>query len=229
MVRLYIAYRYSNPIYQLKLITLNISSGLIVISGISLGAFATVTLKPEEYDGAHVLAYCRFSSPPITASMFGLYDIIFSLGTLFAFVNPLRKLIKGILLNKNMTEAAQNDLDVEGLIYVGVKCVILTSVATLSTFLLIVAIGMMQLAWLTPIDMITNMVCMMLMTNYYDDKKFYERVCIVNIKCSAWCLGCCCGYRKMGSTKIEMAPSNSEIYTNDTTTRNTMTEPDLNV
>ena len=224
IVRLHIAYRYSNSIYQFELSSLKITSALVILSGISLGMFASVTIKPDEYhESAQVLAYCRFSSPPITAALFGLYDIIFSIGTLIAFVNPLRKLIKGILSNPNMTKQARNDFEVEELIYVGVRCVILTSVATFSTLLMMVLV-VLGFPFFAPIDFIVNMVCMMWMTKYYDDKKYYERVCIITIKCSNWCLGCCCGYTEEinhyqhQKIAIKSLASNSATNTKDTPT-----------
>ena len=187
--RLYLVY--NNPIYDYNPMVLKIISILVITYALSLCALHIYATKSIMYHGKEeYIVQCKADvNRPATISL-GLFDVIFSTGSIIFFVNPLRKIIKSILAS-DVSKEQRNELN--NLIQVGIKYTILTSVASLSSLLFLFAV-MAGLALAGPIDFITNMICLILMTPYYNDKDYYSRMCCGTIKCSKLCLGYCCGY-----------------------------------
>ena len=98
-----------------------------------------------------------------------------------------------MLLKKDISKEQKNKLN--SLVQISIKYFILTSVASFSSllFITIVVIGFVLVA---PLDYITNMVCLMLMTPYYNRGQYYEKICCLTIKCGNYCLGYCYRYTR---------------------------------
>ena len=194
IIRLYAVY--NNPIFHYNHKTLKIICLIILTCTFSIAILVTLTSKPYPYFGTNdYIAYCHGDIQPIAAALTGLYDICLSIGSMIAFINPLRKVIKSLTQSTNGTDGVSMKSDVNKLMRAGMKYAILTSIATMSSLLLMVKIALGDGSG-APLDFVVNMVCMVLMTKYYNDKRVYERLCCGAIKCSYCCLGCCCGYHE---------------------------------
>ena len=191
IIRLYIVY--SNPIYHYSVTKLIIISSIIITWTILLCVGASFSSKSDEYHGQkHYITYCTARTQSLGAIIMGLYDIVLSITSIIAFINPLAKVIKSSLdLNSDISKEQKDKLD--RLVYVGTKYVILTSVASVSTFIFMLMI-VFRMSWGGSYDWIINIICLILMTPYYDEKRYYKRLCCGTIKCSKWCLGYFCGY-----------------------------------
>lgn len=191
IVRLYIAY--NNPIFQYNERILKLSGILTIIYGLSIATAMTLTSNPYPYyDADSYIARCVSDIHPIIPIFLGLYDIILSIGSMIAFINPLKKMIKSMLNDKGFTEQHKNKI--HELIQIGMKYAILTSVASITSLIFIVMVSF-ELSLIAPFDYITNMICMILMTPYYDDKIYFQKLCCGAIKCGNWLsLKCCHGY-----------------------------------
>ena len=192
IIRLFMVY--NNPIYThfCNLNILKIISLLMIIWGLIIIILALITSKPYTEHGNHhdYIAYCNPNFNQIAVFLVGLYDFVFSIGTMIAFINPLTKVVRS-MLNQDITIEQRDKLD--QLIDIGKRYVILTCIASLSTIILLIVLSQ-GLAPLAPWDYITNMICMILMTKYYNDRTFYQRLCCLAIKCTDWCVWHCCGY-----------------------------------
>eukprot|EP01083_Nonionella_stella_P039108 106364_1 len=139
------------------------------------------------------------------AALIGLYDLGISIVTAVLFVIPLKKSFRtlhqsGVQINP----VVANKLNV--LIEVGRKNAILAGTAAFTTFILMAAVGI-GYSFFSAIDFVVNIVCMVLMTPYYPDSQFYEKICCGVIQCTKVCCCCCCGKGITGETLRHMSPS----------------------
>merc|ERR1712087_893499 len=70
------------------------------------------------------------------------------------------------------------------MIYVGVKLMIVTSVCVTTTVLTLSLLTSGLVGYMCAVDVVVNCVCLALMTGYYPDPEYYERLCFA-------CLLCC--------------------------------------
>ena len=70
------------------------------------------------------------------------------------------------------------------MIYVGIKLLVVTSVCVITTVLTLSLLTSGYLGYMCGVDVVVNSVCVCLMTAYYRDDKYYERLCYL-------CLCCC--------------------------------------
>ena len=213
---------YNNPFYSYNYTLLKIACIIIIAFALGIGIITSVdTHTYPYYSQRHkFITFCRSDIKPYIALMTGLYDIVFSIGSMIAFINPLRKIVSCIL-NETETER-ETELETEngvhqagskedrnqkrdlkrarpkelyGIMNTGMEYAILTSIASFSTllFMVAVAIGLLPVA---PFDFVTNMACLLMMTPYYDERKYFQRICCGAILCSNGCLKCCYGYHK---------------------------------
>ena len=204
IVRLYILY--DSPIFHYNLFILKIIFILAIVFGTALCILLSLTSEPTTEYGHKHIAFCRADIKPFVAALTGIYDIMFSICTMVAFIVPLRRIIKSTL-QSNISEQQKHELT--PLIEAGIKYSILTIVASLSTFLFMVTAGLgLDKAPAMPTDFIINMICMVLMTPYYNKSKIFEKLCCGIIKCSQCCLGYCCGYHE-DAVKLSITNCNS--------------------
>ena len=206
---------YNNPIYHYNLNILKIFGAFAIIFAVVLCILITIDTEPWTYYGEKkYVSFCQVGIPTYMTIINGLYEISFSMGSMIAFLNPLRQLIKSIL-KSNITKKEIDELT--PLIKISVKYSILTSIASLSTFLFMISIAL-GFSFTAPIDFITNMSCMVLMTPYYTNKKIYEKLCCLTIRFSHNCLKCCCGYNQGAfrlNININIKPVNSTSEVTD--------------
>ena len=197
IIRLYAVY--NNPIFRYNSKILKFICIIIVVWGLFIAIATAITIEPYPYysDNHSYIKFCKPDIPALSAYAFTLYDIIFSIGSMIAFINPLRNIIKSLISAANSIDGKLNDTkhEINKLMHIGIKYAILTFVASFTTILMMINLAL----GINPhiaIDWVTNMVCMVLMTKYYDDKVFYERLCCGAIGSSYCCMKCCCGYNK---------------------------------
>ena len=191
VMRLYTVY--NNPLYQYSLTVLKIICLIIIIYGLSISIAIVFTIFPYPYHGhPDYVVFCVYYVHPILPALLVLYDFMFGVGAMIAFINPLRKLIKSVL--KVDISRRQKD-ELIPLIQSGVKYSILTTVSTVCTFMALIGVANGYTTF-NPAAVITNMVCLTLMTPFYTKYQYYERLCCGAIKCSKQCLGYCYGYHQ---------------------------------
>lgn len=191
IIRLYIVY--NNPMYHYNVTFLKIGAISVISCSLFLCISTSYTSKAYTlYGNKPYIILCKPGLSPFTTIGAGIYDIIFGIGSMIAFINPLRKLIKPAL---NMDISTEQRETLNELIHIGTKCFILSTVTACSTLLFMLLL-VMELSLFAPLDYVTNMICMVLMTMFYNDKLYFERLCCVAIKCSDRCLNHCYGYSK---------------------------------
>ena len=185
---------YDTPIYRYNKKALICICIIIIASAIFLVLLNIFTIEAYPYyhaEKAHI-SFCEFYAELYVFALVGVYDIIFSIGSTIAFINPLRQIIKEIC-DVNMSKQEKDKL--EPLIQVGIKYSILSFVATFST-MIVLGLLALSISFLNPIDYITNILCMVFMTPYYNEKGYFERICCVMVKWSAFWTSYCCGYHE---------------------------------
>ena len=186
---------YDNPIYRYNFTILKLMCLFIIFCGLllCLGFALTITpYAPYQHPTKKYISFCESGLSLWLGALIGLYDVICCIGSMIAFINPLRKLIKSILMTET-TEEQRNDL--RPLIKTGVKYAILTSATAISTFIMLL-VSSLGCVWFGALDFVINMICMVLMTSYYNEARYYERLCFPVIKCSKCCAWFCCGYNE---------------------------------
>ena len=230
IIRLYAVY--NNPLYHYNLLTLKTISIIIIIWAISLYIYMIPTSKAHTISGPDSINICILEPNLIAGAMALLYDIVFNIGLMIAFINPLRKLIKFILNSKSeenskVTEKQKQEL--KPLITTSIKYVVLTTVAFLTTLLSII-VWSAGYTFAAPFDYIVNMICIILMTSYYEKQRYFQRLCCGGIRCIYCCMGCCCGYNENVEIMMEVnAVTVSEASNGQTATgqENTSKTPEL--
>ena len=202
IIRLYSVY--NNPLYNYNLNMIIVTCAALIIYGVILSILFVynlriATISDVNENGEPLPDYVSFCSPVpeyYLAGLVVLYDVVFNMGLMIAFINPIRKLIKSVLRSYNSSNGMRKEEkdELAPLINTGVKFAVLASVSSLTTFILLISFVVFENAVLVPFDYNANIICMILMTPYYNDKRYYQRLCCGMIKCSKCCLGKCCGY-----------------------------------
>eukprot|EP01084_Bolivina_argentea_P182018 314313_1 len=122
----------------------------------------------------------------ISGALFFLLDFISSIAAMIAFIIPLNKVVKACNQydSQKMNDAALKRL--QKMMYTGYKYKVLVIMASCSTLIWIVlfmaGMGGLGTMW-AHFDAVINPLCLILMTPYYPNDKWYERLCIVCICC----------------------------------------------
>eukprot|EP01084_Bolivina_argentea_P283761 486079_1 len=128
----------------------------------------------------------------IIGALTTIQDLIAAVGFLFAFWRPLRSTFKTMQASDGLSGGTNKTQ--RKILYAGTKTTILTLVATFSTLLFLTLTASMSGIFSIP-DQTINNVCLLLMTAYYPDKKYYQKIC-------CWCIKCC-DKRKTENEKYE--------------------------
>ena len=196
---------YNNPLYNYNINVIKVTCITLIIYGVILCILFvyhldTISIISGVNENGEPLpdyvSFCSPIAPYYVGGLIVLYDFIFNIGLMIAFINPIRKLVKSLLKSySSSNEMRKEDKDeITPLINTGVKFAVLASVSSLTTFVLLISFVVFTNAYLLPLDYNANIICMILMTPYYNEKRYYERLCCGAIKCSKCCLGKCCGY-----------------------------------
>ena len=192
IIRLYAVY--NNPIFKYNITALKITGIITVLCAFVFAISSSFTSDPYPYisDKHDYIRFCHPNTDAIVTALTGVYDIALSIGAMIAFIKPLRNIIE-CLLSSNTEIESQTVNEARKLMQIGIKCAILTTTASFTTILFLITLAILGSGPILPIDFVTNMVCMILMTKYYEDKH-YKRICCGVVKCGDFCMRCCCGY-----------------------------------
>ena len=91
-----------------------------------------------------------------------------NVGCLVAFVHPLRKVLA--------TVSDENPASLN-LKHIAIKVTILTGVSSITTLVNLALFSATNIGHLFAYDWVTNTACLMLMTPYYPDEVWYNKVC----------------------------------------------------
>ena len=159
--------------YSPKLLTtagiLNIVYCLMFIVLLSLYTMIdqTAILSPGEYGNL-----CNPSFPAWMVILFGAYDIVASILFMAAFNYPLWSVRKHEKKLENVMR------------HTAIKSKILIITVIVSTLLVFGVLAVTNSALLNAIDVVINCICICLMTPYYPDDMYYNRLCGCCIKCA---------------------------------------------
>jgi len=107
-----------------------------------------------------------------------IWDFAMNILCVLAFVYPLHKVLRSV--RGSTTMSYEMTLKMK---HVGIKVGILTFVSCITTIIGLILYTSMTFGHVFPYDWAVNSVCLMLMTPYYPDRKYYNRLCGLCIKC----------------------------------------------
>eukprot|EP00483_Globobulimina_turgida_P007689 UN07704 len=123
-------------------------------------------------------------------------------------MNPLRRSMRAISGSvRDVTSVKRMTVK---MVYVGTKLTIITGVATTTSIIFQILLIVRVAQYLYVYDMLINASCLMLMTQYYPDDIFYERLCKLCL------LLCPVEYRSAASTGSKRRSANNNIQSKDT-------------
>eukprot|EP00484_Ammonia_sp_Unknown_P009531 CAMPEP_0197076608 /NCGR_PEP_ID=MMETSP1384-20130603/212203_1 /TAXON_ID=29189 /ORGANISM="Ammonia sp." /LENGTH=301 /DNA_ID=CAMNT_0042515467 /DNA_START=155 /DNA_END=1061 /DNA_ORIENTATION=- len=164
IVRLYVVYK--NSMYRYEFRSIRIVAICTVTISFILILVVAFQIHPIHRQGEqYYLSECQAVLNVYIGALVVLYDLTLSIGSTIAFIKPLRHLIR-------CTQPLE-DADQSSLIEIATKYAILTIVASITTFVLIIGSGL-GLGSLTPLDLICNMICLVLMTRYYFRAHYWQ-------------------------------------------------------
>eukprot|EP01084_Bolivina_argentea_P223801 378592_1 len=141
-----------------------------------------VDIEVTRYDNVSFAIHCQIHWPLWHLLSCGILDVTMSIIFLFAFIQPLISVIKLQISSDQMVEIQSN-----GLMNIGRKAFILTSITSLTTLFMLITVLFTASVSLSSIDCVVNCICIMLMSPYYSDKKYYQSLCCLPIKCINKC------------------------------------------
>ena len=168
---------YKNSIYKLPNITLIFVLSYIIISCVVIVYFDWTAIDVFESYGS-----CHGIIPIWILFMWWTNDIITASILLYLFLKRIYKITRITIKNTHInSQVVINDYK-----NIAIKLSVLTSIALFTEILYIVIILWIipNFQIVIPIDMIVNIISMSLMTPFYNDKIFFQRLCCL-------CVGCC--------------------------------------
>eukprot|EP01084_Bolivina_argentea_P069804 126954_1 len=197
------AYGYSNKFINIMM-GINFFIGILIpsISIYLLLEYGEYTVDNDEFPDP---CYPTAEGPVIIApALMIFWDIVMNVMSICLFVIPLKKVLKTMKTQKNSTKFTDK------MIYIAVKYSVLTIVASTTTVVSILFVLSQFFAYLNAFDIVVNSISVVLMTAYYPNDKYYEKLC----KC---CLYCCpAQYRSNASQGASRAKTNPDSKdTND--------------
>ena len=216
ITRLHIVYKSSA--YAFKPIKLKIISIFIIIICFVINIITSIvqTTYSEYYQHKYIPsdigAICKADTYIITVGLIVLLDMTFAIGTIIVFLSPLRKIVRH-LTQRNNNLSPQVKRSMKRLMAVGRKFAILAIMAMITTISLMVVFGLTNITALIPLDFLTNQTCMVLMTPYYKDDKYFDRFCCGIIKCSKCCCHWCCWVKFEDDEQIPEPEEMDQIHT----------------
>merc|ERR1712087_746269 len=105
---------------------------------------------------------------------------------LVLFIVPLSRAVRAVRSRRTSTDSGGvgSAASEQRMVFVGLKLLVVTSVCVCTTVLTLALLSSGLLGYMCAVDVIVNCACVMLMTAYYPDAMYYERLCFV-------CLLCC--------------------------------------
>eukprot|EP01084_Bolivina_argentea_P002487 4585_1 len=194
-----------DTIFEYKTKTLLIVAIIGLLATVSNIMFTILFGKNAKtfYSGNMQFAFiCDTFYPFYTMVILGIYDSTMCTGFLFAFIMPLKKIIK----ESKQKDGVNNN--VKTLIDLNIQLFILTSMSSVSTVTNVFGILLTNSTILGTVDVIINIICIMLMTPYYPPNKYYTKICCCCIKCTQ---------KYINYNETILIPHNLQINNNVTT------------
>jgi len=141
-------------------------------------------------------------------------DFSMNILCVIAFVIPLYKVLRSVRGSTTMSYDMTLNMK-----HVGIKVTLLTLVSCLTTLIGLILYTLFTFGHVFPYDWAINSVCLILMTPYYPDHKYYHRLCGLCIKC------CFRIYKNVALQLKQQQSTNSATTTNAATIDTTTTEP----
>eukprot|EP01084_Bolivina_argentea_P262023 442998_1 len=188
LLRLHTVYRKSQYKYNPK--TLLCIGIVTILTNVLVMIFLGLFVYSDGYyvySFSSTITICKIIIPEWLLYLSATYDIIMNCFCLFAFIYPLKKLLEQIPTSRERSTSVHIQPRVARLVTVGLKFVIVTTTAVLSTLLMIIIIAMTDALVVGSYDMVINSVCILLMVPYYNDKLYYNRLCYGCIYCCTNC------------------------------------------
>eukprot|EP01084_Bolivina_argentea_P093063 167399_1 len=184
LLRLDMVYKSSSYAYKRKyLITVAI---IIIIVILTANIFHVLTSKMSKnlvfiYNEIGVICHPFFNKFVISSILF--LEFCASFGFIAAFLYPLIK-------NINYIKQTQDGDTYIGdrLVQIGLKATILTTTASISSMIMLTFLQITYFSYfLVKMDEVINSICIILMTAYYADSKYYKKLCCGML----WCCNLC--------------------------------------
>eukprot|EP01084_Bolivina_argentea_P194340 333435_1 len=178
ILRLHTVYRHTHYAYNYKFLI--IAAIIITIVNIMNCIFTAVSngIDLIFYDNLPFALHCNAYYPFIQYIIVGGADIIISISFLIAFVYPLNSIQRMMSIRKS----------VNNLMYLGIKSLILTGIAAMSTLMFLLSLLLSSSLIFGTTDTLVNSICIILMTPYYNDTIYYKKVCCLWIKIVSKCV-----------------------------------------
>jgi hypothetical protein len=143
-----------------------------------------------------------------------VWDMFMNILSLCLFIIPLRKTLKEMGHTINLNDDTKMSKMSGKMFYLAVKYTLLTSGAAATTIVsLLLLLLVPPVAYLMGFDVVFNSVCLMLMTAYYPDDKYYQRLC-------SCCLYLCCP-KKLKTYKSRASKGAEHRAKDDPSTKDT--------
>eukprot|EP01084_Bolivina_argentea_P032011 59227_1 len=230
ILRLHIVYSGSafayNPKWLLLMSIILIVETLIV----SVVAPLNSSVKIVYHNNVRI---CDGTIDIIVLGIISLVDFIVSFLTLYLFLKPLNILLAGDIENEITSASSTSPVSPASspnsspassprahneprqtnkrFYKVIIKFGTLTVIMVLTTFMMLVMVGLLDLASMVVIDTLINCICVCLFNHVYD--KYFKRICcggIVFVKVFArYC--CCCGYKIVEKQKKDISNLSMDV------------------
>eukprot|EP01084_Bolivina_argentea_P272733 464435_1 len=182
LLRLVMVYGSSSYAYNTNcLLIIAIIFVIITLAIIIIHVFA-YRVHALGYNGLFIICDGTFNA--IATLLVAITDFSAAFGFIAAFLYPLWKNVN--LLRKYHATNPR----LHSLINIGLKATILTTTAGISTIIVVLIIGLLEGKtgvffgyFAAPLEFIVNSLCILLMTPYYSDDKYYRKMCCIMIKC----------------------------------------------
>eukprot|EP01084_Bolivina_argentea_P129501 228711_1 len=183
LLRLHIVYGETQYKYSVnKLCIVAILSSILTISNLTFTVFFSGTTLIF-YPHYPLFLHCSAVYPLWHVMLVGGLDVVMAIGFLYAFIMPLRDVIKvNLKSSRNIHDKAGRQKNFVHLQSLGRKSLILTTTAVSSTLFLLLLILFTSSLFFTGVDCVLNNFCIMFMTPYYSDERYYKRFCCGVIK-----------------------------------------------
>merc|ERR1712087_811761 len=126
---------------------------------------------------------------------------------LVLFIVPLSRAVRAVRSRRTSTDSGGvgSAASEQRMVFVGLKLLVVTSVCVCTTVMTLALLSSGLLGYMCAVDVVVNCACVMLMTPYYPDKVYYQRLCCA-------CLHCCPEqYREKKLNKASTVRSTTDV------------------
>ena len=198
---------YANSAYGYNKLFIYCIIVLVIITSTTLSTILVSSMNEAEFltDSDQFPNPCFVYLPAWGYTSFLIYDFIANIFCLILFLIPLYRASKAV--DKAVASPSHSKTR-RKMIYIGIKCMILTATCVATTVLTLSMLSIGYIGWMCAVDVAVNCVCVLLMTPYYEDRYYYERLCYV-------CLYKCPDEYRKSKGKAKTQTSRSRVQTID--------------